>query len=90
MLRTKVLPHDAPKWVFKEVDKIRKRRNREILSMKEEMNQFMQEEFIPEKKVRPWIPLGKLRGRLLTKLRRSRRPAWIIKVEEFLRDWLYD
>jgi len=89
-LRTKIVAHDMPKWVHDEIDRQRKKMNREALTIKEEMDLFIREE-MQLKKARPFIPSDSLRGRLIVGLknRLNRTPAWAIKVQEFLKDWLW-
>lgn len=87
-LRTKTVSHDMPKWVFDEVERYRKKRNRELPTTKALMEEFMLKE-MKLKKVRPFISARSLKGRLLIALRKSRSPAWLIRAREYLKDIFY-
>lgn len=90
MLRTKTAPHNAPPWIFKELEKMRKQMNREAKTPAEILDDFMKNE-MGLKKPRPWISGKQLRLVAALKSRLNRRaPAWAIKVKEFLLDILWD
>ena len=83
MLRARDVPHDAPKWVFEELEKERKRINREMLTPKEEMHQYLTEVY----KGRPIINPKSLKGRLIINLRKFRMPSWLAKFKAMVDEW---
>lgn len=88
-LRTKIVAHDMPKWVHDEIDKERKRLNREAPTTKELMDRFMLEE-MQLKKARPWISGKQLRLVVALKSRLNRTPAWMIRIREYFKDIFWD
>lgn len=92
MLRTRCAPVDAPAYIFQELEKMRRKMNREIPNMKDEMDNFMHE---MRARTQPWIPAKSLRGRLIVgiigiKNRLNRTPGWMVKFREFMLDTFWD
>ena len=83
MLRDKCVPHDAPKWVFDELEKMRKQMNREIPPPKEEIHKYLTELY----SAHPIINLKSLKGRLIIGLRKLRAPSWVVKFKAMIEEW---
>lgn len=89
-VRTGVVDDRLPKWAKKVIDDRRKRLNREALKPEEELQLFLREMQQP-KRVARWLPANSLKGKLIIGLknRLNRKSGWMIKFEEFLKDWLW-
>lgn len=85
MLRLKCAPVDAPAWIFKRLEEMRKEMNRQTPSLREEADTFMRE-YINAK---PYVTAKSLRGRMIIAIKKGM-PGWVARMRETLLDIFYD
>jgi len=83
MIRSGIVPLDAPSFVHQEVERRRIQIERNMPSMHEEMESFMR-----QMQARRWIPAKSRLGKRIVGLLRGS-PGWLVRFRESLKSFIH-